>query len=228
MTSKQKSINFSFEAEKDWQIPFLDVNVFRENGKFVTNFYRKEKLFQFQTIRKQIQPDLDVITSFSLSLQFLISQSFTLKLKTLRKYFLSNGCSNNFIDKCISKFINKLYIKKSVMLIVPKEQLDVVLAFMGIMPALVKSLHKLLLFCKVKIVFRISNCLKNYFRFKDIFSEPHRSCQIYNFTCGSCNSSYTGKTFRHIKVRVSEHFKRILSTSLRNQMLKVQPLCYLG
>ena len=201
MISKQKSINFSFEAEKDWQIPFLDVNVFRENGKFVTNFYRKEKLFQFQTIRKQIQPDLHVITSFSLSLQFLISQSFTLKLKTLRKYFLSNGCSNNFIDKCISKFMNKLYIKKSVMLIVPKEQLDVVLAFMGIMPALVKSglirsLHKLLLFCKVKIVFRISNCLKNYFRFKDIFSEPHRSCQIYNFTCGSCNSSYTGKTFK--------------------------------
>ena len=168
-----------------------------------------------------------------MSLQFLISQSFTLKLKTLRKHLLSNGCSNSFIDKCISKFINKLYIKKSGLLIVPKEQLDVVLAFMGIMPALVKSglfrsLHKLLLFCKVKIVFRISNCLKNYFRFKDIFSEPHRSCQIYNFTCGSCNSSYTGKTFRHIKVRVSEHFKRILSTSLRNQMLKVQPLCYLG
>ena len=52
--------------------------------------------------------------------------------------------------------MNKLYIKKSVMLIVPKEQLDVVLAFMGIMPALVKSglirsLHKLLLFCKVKL-----------------------------------------------------------------------------
>ena len=30
-------------------------------------------------------------------------------------------------------------------------------------------------------------------------------CQIYNFTCGSCNASYIGKTFRHMKVRVSEH-----------------------
>ena len=42
MNSKHKNINFSFETEKDEQIPFLDVNVFRENGKLVTNVYRKE------------------------------------------------------------------------------------------------------------------------------------------------------------------------------------------
>ena len=37
MNSKHKNINFSFETEKDEQMPFLDVNVFCENGKFVTN-----------------------------------------------------------------------------------------------------------------------------------------------------------------------------------------------
>ena len=42
MNSKHKNINFSFEMEKDGQIPFLDVNVFHENGNFVTNVYRKE------------------------------------------------------------------------------------------------------------------------------------------------------------------------------------------
>ena len=41
MNRKPKNI-FSFETEKDDQMPFLDVNVFRENGKFVTNVYRKE------------------------------------------------------------------------------------------------------------------------------------------------------------------------------------------
>ena len=40
--------------------------------------------------------------------------------------------------------------------------------------------------------------------FKDIVPEPLRSCQIYSFTCGSCNASYIGKNFRHMKVRVSE------------------------
>ena len=81
---------------------------------------------------------------------------------------------------------------------------------MGKMLALVKSglarsLHKRLPFCKVNIVFKTSNRLRNYFSFKDVVPEPLRSCQIYNFTCGSCNASYIGKTFRHMKGRVSEH-----------------------
>ena len=35
MNSKHKIINFSFETIKDWQMPFLDANLCRENGKFV-------------------------------------------------------------------------------------------------------------------------------------------------------------------------------------------------
>ena len=100
--------------------------------------------------------------------------------------------------------MNKLYIKEPVMLTVPKKQLYLVLPYMGKMSSLVKSglarsLHKRLSFCKDRIVFKTSNRLRNYFSFKDVVPEPLRSCQIYNFTCGSCNASYTGKTFRNIK-----------------------------
>ena len=42
MNNKHKNISFSYEAEKDGAIPFLDVNIFREKSKFVTNLYRKE------------------------------------------------------------------------------------------------------------------------------------------------------------------------------------------
>ena len=49
MNSKHKNINLSFETEKDEQMPFLDANVFRENGKFVTNVYRKETFTGFYT-----------------------------------------------------------------------------------------------------------------------------------------------------------------------------------
>ena len=130
--------------------------------------------------------------------------------------------------------MNKLYIKKPVMLTVPKKQLYLVLPYTGKMSALVKSglarsLHKRLPFCKIRVVFKTSNRLRNYFSFKDVVPEPLRSCQIYNFTCGSCNASYTGKTFRHMKVRVSEHqgvsprtgkhLKGTLSTSVRDHML---------
>ena len=94
---------------------------------------------------------------------------------------------------------------------------------------LARSLHKRLPFCKVKIAFKTYNRLKNYFSFKDVVPEHLRFWQIYNFTCGSCNASYIGKTFRHMKVRVSEHqgvsprtgkhLKGTLSTSVRDHML---------
>ena len=108
------------------------------------------------------------------------------------------------------------------------------LPFMGKMSALVKSwltrsLHKHLPFCEVKIAFKTSNRLKNYFCVKDFVPEPLHSCQIYNFMCRSCNASYIGKTFRCMKVRVSEHqgvspqtgkhLKGTLSTSVRDHML---------
>ena len=43
---------------------------------------------------------------------------------------------------------------------------------------LVRSLHKRLPFCKVKIVFKTSNRLKKYFSFKDVAPEPLCSWQI--------------------------------------------------
>ena len=55
--------------------------------------------------------------------------------------------------------MNKLCIKKPVMLTVPKKQLYLVLPFMGKMSALVKSdlarsLHERLPFCKIRIILR--------------------------------------------------------------------------
>ena len=46
MGSKHK---ISFEAEKDEQMPFFDVNMFCENGKFVTNVYRKKTFTEAYT-----------------------------------------------------------------------------------------------------------------------------------------------------------------------------------
>ena len=87
---------------------------------------------------------------------------FHFEIEKRKEILLSNGYSNNFIDKCISKFMNKLYIKKPLML-----------PFVGKMSGLVKSglarsLHKRLPFWKVKIVFVTSNRLKNYFSLKDV------------------------------------------------------------
>ena len=90
ISSKHKSINFSFETEKDEQMPFLNIHLFRENGKFVTNVYRKETFTGVYTnfsIFMPLEHKFEwfiryCIVAFA---QFLICLSFTLKLKNLRK-----------------------------------------------------------------------------------------------------------------------------------------------
>ena len=189
-------------------MPFFDVNVLCENGKFVTNAYRKETFTGVYTNFSSfilLEHKFGLVYTLLHRCFYLVSDmsKFHFEIEKLKEILLSNGYSNKFIDKCISKFMNKLYIKKPVMLTVPKKQLYLMSAL--VKSGLARSLHKRLPFCKVRVVFKTSNRLRNYFSFKDVVPEPLRSCRIYNFTCGSCNASYTGKTFTHMKVRVSEH-----------------------
>ena len=43
LPSKHSKINFSLEKENDGRLSFLDMNIFREKGKFVTSVYHKKR-----------------------------------------------------------------------------------------------------------------------------------------------------------------------------------------
>ena len=84
-------------------------------------------------------------------------------------------------------------------------------------------------FCKHNIIFQTGNRLKNYFRFEDRVPETFQSKFVYKSKCGGGTAFYYGKTYRHMKVRVSEHqgvsprtaklVKGTLSTSVTDRML---------
>ena len=57
LSSKHPNINFSIEKEKDGCLPFLDVNIFRENEKFATNIYRKKTFSGVYTNFKSFVPE---------------------------------------------------------------------------------------------------------------------------------------------------------------------------
>ena len=129
---------------------------------------------------------------------------FHLEVAKLKEILLKNGYPKKIIDACVFKFLNKFLEPKSVTLTVPKKELFIVLPFIGSMSGVIKTglskaLQKRLPFCKLRVIFKYTDCLKSYFNFKDILPEPLRSCQIYKFTCGSCSASYTGKTFWYLK-----------------------------
>ena len=161
MNSKHKNINFSFETEKDEQMPFLDVNVFRENGKFVTTVYRKEIFTGVYTNFSSFIPlehKFGLVYTLLHRCFCLVSDisKFHFETEKLKEILLANGYSNKFIDKCISKFMNKLYIKKPVTLTVPKKQLYLVLPYMGKMSALDTLDHyiNVYLYVRLELVLR--------------------------------------------------------------------------
>ena len=68
-----------------------------------------------------------------------------------------------------------------------------------------KTFKQLLPGCDLRVIFKVSLRMKNYFNFKDKIKRELRSLLVYNFNCNSCNAEYIGKTKRHYKTRTSEH-----------------------
>ena len=131
----------------------------------------------------------------------------TTLLKTILK---RNGYMQNFVDSCVARFLNKLYVTKQRMPSCSLKPVTVVLPYIGINSIHVKDrIYKL---CKkffpqvsCRVVFS-SNCrLSSHFPYKDPTPKALRALVVYNFQCSSCNATYIGKTYRHLLTRVSEH-----------------------
>ena len=109
-------------------MPFVDVNVFRENGTFVANNYRKETFTGVYTTFSSLIPlehKFGLVYTLLYPCFCLVSDmsKFDFGIEKLKEILLSNRYSDKFIDQCISKFMNKLYFKKPVMLTVPKKRM---------------------------------------------------------------------------------------------------------
>ena len=106
LSSKHLNINFSLEKEKDGCLPFLDVNIFRENGRFATNVYRKKKFNGIYTNFKRFMPEtykIYVIKSllfrcFSLCSDFIRLHHDFGKLKSI---LYKSSYSRDLVDKYI-------------------------------------------------------------------------------------------------------------------------------
>ena len=238
MNKKHKNMKFSIETEINGSLSFLDVKIFRENEKFVTSVFRKET---FSGVYTNFISFIPLAYKFGLVHTFL-NRCFNLsseffkfhhEVDKLKKIFSKNEYPQKFIGKCIQIFLN-MFIQRLQIPSVLKKELIMTLPYLGKMSQIVKTrltkaMNKHMKVCKLRVIFQTNNRLRNYFRFKDSVHETLGSNLIYKFSCGSCTASYIGKTYRHFKVRISEHqgvstrtgklVKGTLSTSVRDHML---------
>ena len=106
LSSKYPNKNFFLEKEND--LSFSNINIFREKGKFVTNVHQKKtssgvytnfNSFVSETYTTDLTESL-LFPRFSLCSDFV---KFHHEINILKSILYKNSYSRDFVDKCIKK-----------------------------------------------------------------------------------------------------------------------------
>ena len=166
--------------------------VFTNFGSFIPKSYKYNLLF---TLLHKV---------FKLCSNF---ERFHQEIDKLKTIFENNGYPKSFVDFCIKKYLDKVFIKREVVLKASKKELICVLPFLGkesMQPRtrLVNSIESNLKFCKL---FQSPCKLNSLFCYKDSLQKKIRSGIVYRYMCSNCKVTYYGKIYRHFFTRVAEH-----------------------
>ena len=115
MNKRHKNIKFSFETEKGNPFSFLDVRTCREKDKSTTSVFRKDT---FSGVCTNFSSFVALKHKFGL-VYTLLHRSFTIvsdfskfhfEVETLKKTLHKNAYPTKFVDKCVAKFVNNIFI----------------------------------------------------------------------------------------------------------------------
>ena len=121
MNTKHPNIKFTSEFEENDSFFFLDVKTTRRNNQLVTSVFRKATFSGVFTNFKSFMP---VAYKFGL-VYTLLHRSFSIcssyekfheEIVLLKDIFKKNGYPQFFIDKCIKKYLSKLFVPKRIVL----------------------------------------------------------------------------------------------------------------
>ena len=173
LNRQHENIRFTSEIENENSILFLDIKI--NWGKFTISVDSKQtfsgvftnfgsfilKSYKYNMVFTLLHRAFKVCSNFELLYQEID------KLKTI---FKDNGYPKSFVDLCIKKYLDKVFIKKDVVLKASKKELIYVLPFIGnkaleLKICLVDSIEKNLNFCKLKFIFESSCELSSLFRY---------------------------------------------------------------
>ena len=224
MNSRHRNIKFTYEEEDNNTLAFLDIKITRKEGRFTTSIYRK-KTFSGVYLNYTSFLPFDYKKGLIYTLLF---RTYTIcsdyvelhkEIDRLKLIWQRNKFPLFFIDKCVKKFLDKLFVKRRTPPATSnKKEVFIPLIFLGKISFMTKNkLQSIFRDCgrgfKLKIIFSSPNRLRSGFRFKDRLPRELDSMLLYKFTCGACNCTYIGETKRHFQVRSHEHMGLSLLTN---------------
>ena len=136
INSKLRNIKFTVEQEENISLYFLNINIFRDSRKFQTSVYREPTFSGVLANFESFSPTLCKYNLVSTLLHrgFMICCSYRtlhFEILKLKQIFQSNGNPNNFADRCIKMYLDKIFIKHPNICIESKKELVCAFPFLG-------------------------------------------------------------------------------------------------
>ena len=228
LNSRHERIKFTIEHEVNNSLPFLDCNIYREDGEFATSVFRKKSFSgvytHFDSFLPSIYKDNLLLALIHRCFKLCSNyKNFHLEIVKLKDIIKRNGYPSRSFDSSVKKYLNKILgTKRQVVDTVgsAKQTLTLVLPFLG--TTSLKLRNKLRSSFKessekfnIRVVFRTSCRVRSFLRFKDQISESMKSHFVYKFKCSDCNATYIGETMRHYMTRIGEHYRKSEFTGKR-------------
>ena len=179
---------------------FLDVLITRTNNVFKTSVYHKPTLSEvYSNFNSFISEEYKVGLIFTLLFRifsiFSDFSRFCSEVCHLKEILKKNAFPIKLTDSCIKNFLNIRLTEKLVTLTAEKKDLVIVLSFLcklslDLRTRLKNSISKNLLFRKIRVIFKSSRRISNFFQFKDKMPYCLRSNVICKCLCSRCNATY--------------------------------------
>ena len=191
---KHKNIKFTYEKESNNSLPFLDILISRSENGVKTSVYHKPTFSGvYSNFNSFIYDQYKIGRIFILLFRtFSIVSEFSrfhTEVSHLKDILKKNAFHIKLVDNYIKTFLNKKLLHTSVALTVEKKELFITLPYLGNLSLIIRtrlqnSINRNLPFCKIKVSFKSTTRLSNFFRFKDKVSFNLRSNVVYKFSCG--------------------------------------------
>lgn len=211
INSKHKSIQFTYEEEKNGELPFLEIKLIRKNTSIEFDIYRKPTFLpRYITNVSNHHENHKKAAFYAMAYRLtnipLSEFNFKKEYDEIIKIGKINGYKKRWVEKIIKKMKRKADIKNLTTLnsIVESHKNKKIIAT-TYYPVLTEKIKNNLKRHNIIIVNKSKNKLKEVLNQHKDKREKEDESGIYKINCNDCDKMYIGQTKRQFSIRYKEH-----------------------
>lgn len=201
-------LKFTYETEIDNSINFLDVSIIKNNGRLITNWYRKPTFSGRYINYFSSHPErykFNIISNLTDRAILLSDTRFhASNIEIVKRILSNNSYPSSIINKYINRRLKDIKYRNA-------SRIDTYFDIRNILTIpYIKNYSECIYnvlkdrgFDVVYTVPKRLDCLIK--RGKDVLDNANRTGVVYKIDCTQCEATYIGQTKRHLKTRIKEH-----------------------